>query len=124
MALSVTSILLLCILFFVIASVYSSVGFGGGSSYLAILALVAVSFYTMRSLALVCNIIVVSGSTYWFIKKGHFKISPFLPFIITSGSVKFEKPFPEKFKTINRRLSIYCRCQSSPGEWPGFIVAL
>lgn len=89
MALSVTSILLLCILFFVIASVYSSVGFGGGSSYLAILALVAVSFYTMRSLALICNIIVVGGSTYWFIKKGYFKISSFLPFIITSVPMAF-----------------------------------
>ena len=59
-----TSIFILCILFFVIATLYSSVGFGGGSSYLAILALIAVSFFEMRSLALLCNIIVVSGSTY------------------------------------------------------------
>tara|TARA_R110002012_G_scaffold299067_1_gene497897 strand:+ start:96947 stop:97678 length:732 start_codon:yes stop_codon:yes gene_type:complete len=73
----------------VIAVLYGSVGFGGGSSYLAILALLAVSFFTMRSLALVCNIIVVVGSTYWFIKKGHFKIADFFPFVITSVPMAF-----------------------------------
>ena len=83
------SIFILCILFFVIATLYSSVGFGGGSSYLAILALIAVSFFEMRSLALLCNIIVVSGSTYWYIKKGHFKISEFLPFIVSSIPMAF-----------------------------------
>ena len=89
MILSLTSIIFLCILFFVIAVLYVSVGFGGGSSYLAILALLAVSFFTMRSLALVCNIIVVVGSTYWFIKKGHFKIADFFPFVITSVPMAF-----------------------------------
>jgi uncharacterized membrane protein YfcA len=89
MVLSFTSSIILCILFFVVAVLYASVGFGGGSSYLAILALVAVSFFTMRSVALVCNIIVVIGSTYWFIKKGHFKIVDFLPFIISSVPMAF-----------------------------------
>lgn len=89
MAISVTSILFLSLLFFVVAMFYSSVGFGGGSSYLSIFALVAVSFFMMRSLALVCNIIVVSGSTYWYIKKGYFKISDFLPFIFSSIPMAF-----------------------------------
>ena len=76
--------MLLGLLFSIIAMFYASVGFGGGSSYLAVLALVVTSFFMVRSLALVCNIIVVSGSTYWFIKSGHFKLKSFLPFIVSS----------------------------------------
>lgn len=74
----------LAVLFMVVALFYSAVGFGGGSSYLAILALFVTSFFTIRSLALLCNIIVVGGSTYWFVKQGHFKGKAFMPFIISS----------------------------------------
>ncbi len=89
MMLSTGTILLLALLFFAIALLYSSVGFGGGSSYLAILAIVITSFFTIRSLALVCNIVVVSGSTYWYIKKGHFKGKFVFPFIIASIPLAF-----------------------------------
>ena len=54
--------------FFIIAFIYASVGFGGGSSYLAILALYALPFKEMRLIALICNIIVVTGGTIIFIK--------------------------------------------------------
>jgi uncharacterized membrane protein YfcA len=62
--------LILVFSFFFIAAIYSSVGFGGGSSYLAILALMAVNFQLMRSTALLCNIIVVAGGVYIFYKEG------------------------------------------------------
>ncbi len=75
--------------FFIIATLYSSVGFGGGSSYLALLSLFAFSFFFIRSNALVCNLLVVSGSTYLFYKNGHFSIKDFLPFIITSIPMAF-----------------------------------
>lgn len=61
-------------LFFLIALLYSTVGFGGGSSYLAIMVLAGVDLYLLRSTALMCNIIVVSGGTYLFIKSGHLNI--------------------------------------------------
>lgn len=61
----------LCILFFLVALAYSAAGFGGGSSYLAILALWGIEFHVMRSTALLCNIAVVSGSVYHFYKSGH-----------------------------------------------------
>ena len=77
-------LLLLCLLFFTTATLYSSVGFGGGSSYLAILSLFLLSFFMIRSIALVCNILVVSGGTYWYIRKGHFNVKQFLPFVLTS----------------------------------------
>lgn len=63
----------LCILFFIVALAYSSAGFGGGSSYLAILSLPLwmVDFQLMKSTALLCNVAVVSGGVYHFYKSGH-----------------------------------------------------
>lgn len=53
-------------LFFIVAVLYSSVGFGGGSSYLAILALTGIVFTQIRATALLCNIVVVSGNVFLF----------------------------------------------------------
>lgn len=61
----------LCILFFVVALLYASAGFGGGSSYLALMALWNVEFHMMKSTALICNIVVVAGSVFHFYKAGH-----------------------------------------------------
>ncbi|MGB0431241.1 MAG: sulfite exporter TauE/SafE family protein, partial [Bacteroidia bacterium] len=51
------------LLFFIVATLYSMVGFGGGSSYLAILTFYMADQYIIRSNALVCNIAVVSIGT-------------------------------------------------------------
>ncbi len=83
------TLVILFIGFFVIATFYSSVGFGGGSSYLAVLSLFAFSFFFIRSHALICNLVVVSGSTLLYVKKGHFQIKRFLPFIMTSIPLTF-----------------------------------
>ncbi len=84
MLLTVPELLLLMLGFLVIATLYSSVGFGGGSSYLALLALVFVSFFAIRSTALICNLVVVSSSSYLYWKKGYLDFKKFLPFIIAS----------------------------------------
>jgi len=76
------SILLLS--FFIIAVIYSSVGFGGGSSYLAILALMVINFQLMRSTALMCNIIVVMGGVYIFYKEGKLDLKKSWPLVISS----------------------------------------
>jgi uncharacterized membrane protein YfcA len=76
--------LILIVSFFFIALIYSSVGFGGGSSYLAILALAAVDFQLMRSTALLCNIIVVVGGVYIFYKEGKLDIKKTWPLVISS----------------------------------------
>ncbi|NJN41673.1 MAG: sulfite exporter TauE/SafE family protein [Flammeovirgaceae bacterium] len=70
--------------FFVIALIYSSVGFGGGSSYLALLALLAVEFFLIRSTALVCNIIVVTSGTYIFYKEGKLDLKSAWPLMVSS----------------------------------------
>lgn len=84
MLLTIPEVLLLMGGFLIIATLYSSVGFGGGSSYLALLALVFVSFFAIRSTALICNLVVVSGSSYLYWKKGHLDFKKFLPFVIAS----------------------------------------
>lgn len=84
MQIPIESLVLLCLGFFVIATLYSSVGFGGGSSYLALLTIFLTSFFAIRSISLVCNLVVVSGSTYLYFKNGHAKLKDFLPFVITS----------------------------------------
>ncbi|MGK0364310.1 MAG: putative membrane protein YfcA [Saprospiraceae bacterium] len=70
--------------FFIIALFYSAAGFGGGSSYLAVLALFSFEFTTIRLLALMCNITVVSGSIYIFYQNGYLKLKKIFPLIILS----------------------------------------
>jgi hypothetical protein len=70
--------------FFVIATVYSSVGFGGGSSYLALLALSGMDFQLIRPTVLLCNIVVVAGGTYVFLRDKRFTLSQALPFVAIS----------------------------------------
>jgi uncharacterized membrane protein YfcA len=89
MLLTLPELLLVMLGFLVIATLYSSVGFGGGSSYLALLALVLTSFFAIRSTALICNLVVVSGSTYLYWKNGHLDFKKFLPFVLTSIPLAF-----------------------------------
>ena len=72
------------IVFFLIALFYSSVGFGGGSSYLAILSLFLTDFYEIRSTALILNICVVTIGTIVFIRNRVFDMKLFWPFLVMS----------------------------------------
>lgn len=77
------------IFFFAIAFIYSSVGFGGGSSYLAILALYELPFREIKLIALLCNIIVVTGGTLIFIKNKQVSWKKILPLVIASVPFAF-----------------------------------
>ena len=92
----------LSILFFVTAAFYSSVGFGGGSTYLALLLIWGVPFFIFPVIALLCNIIVVSGNCFNYIRSGNFNIKLLIPYLIGSvplafigGSLSIEKNFFE-----------------------------
>lgn len=74
----------LIILFFLVALVYSMAGFGGGSSYLALLVLFAVPMALVPSIALFCNLAVVSVGSWRFIRDGHFQWRRLAPFLVTS----------------------------------------
>jgi uncharacterized protein len=84
-----TEILQLAALFFIVAAVYASAGFGGGSSYLAALSLFSVSMTAMRSTSLMCNIIVVAGGTYIFWQNGYFNFKKILPLVVASVPMAF-----------------------------------
>ncbi|MDY7099373.1 MAG: sulfite exporter TauE/SafE family protein [Pseudomonadota bacterium] len=60
----------LAIAFFVTALLYASVGFGGGSTYAALLAWFGLDYRLIPLIALSCNIIVVLGSTIRFARVG------------------------------------------------------
>ena len=79
--------IILSILFFVTAILYSSVGFGGGSTYLALLLIWEVPYYIFPVLALICNIFVVSGNSFNYIKAGNFNSKLLIPYLI--GSIPF-----------------------------------
>ncbi len=70
--------------FFAIALLYAMVGFGGGSSYLAVLALIGVSHTVIPQVALVCNIIVSGGGVWHFRRTGHLAFGKIAPFIAVS----------------------------------------
>lgn len=77
------------IFFAMIAFIYSSVGFGGGSSYLAILALYDLPFQEIRLTALFCNIIVVAGGTLVFISHHNMRWKKILPLVLFSVPMAF-----------------------------------
>ena len=94
--------MLLSILFFATAILYSSVGFGGGSTYLALLLIWNVPYFVFPVIALSCNIIVVSGNCFNYIKAGNLNFKLLTPFLIGSiplayigGSMPIEKSFFE-----------------------------
>ncbi len=75
---------ILALFFFFIAFFYSIAGFGGGSSYNALLILFQVDYRIYPVIALVCNMIVVTGGTWLFMRRGYFSARLFLPFALTS----------------------------------------
>ena len=76
---------LLAVLFFITALLYGSVGFGGGSTYNALLVLHGADYRLIPSIALICNLIVVAGGGWRFARAGHLKLRPLAPFIIASA---------------------------------------
>jgi uncharacterized membrane protein YfcA len=69
---------------FAVAVLYSSVGHGGASGYLAVMAFLAVAPEVTRPTALVLNLFVASIATVQFWRAGHFSWKLFWPFAVTS----------------------------------------
>ena len=90
--------IILSILFFVTAILYSSVGFGGGSTYLGLLFIWGVPYFIFPLIALACNIVVVSGNCFNYIRAGNLNLKLLIPYLIGSiplafigGSLPIEK---------------------------------
>jgi uncharacterized protein len=80
---------ILSIFFFITAILYSSVGFGGGSTYLALLLIWDIPFYIFPIIALLCNIIVVSGNSFNYIRTGNHNFKLLTPFLLGSIPLAF-----------------------------------
>ena len=74
----------LIILFFFVAFLYASAGFGGGSTYLALLSHFSVGMAGIKLTALLCNIVVVSGGSWLYIRNKILSLREALPFILLS----------------------------------------
>ena len=96
--------IILSILFFVTAILYASVGFGGGSTYLALLLIFGVPYYIFPVIALICNIFVVSGNSFNYIRAGNLNLKLLTPYLVGSiplayigGSLQIDKNLFEIF---------------------------
>lgn len=77
--------ILIVLALFAVAVLYSSVGHGGASGYLAVMALFAIQPAATRPAALILNLFVASIAFVQFYRAGHFDWRIFLPF--AAGSV-------------------------------------
>lgn len=84
-----TDTLLLTLLIFVAALMYSSVGHAGASGYLAAMALFSLAPDVMKPTALVLNLVVATVGTIRFARAGHFAWNIFWPFAVASVPCAF-----------------------------------
>lgn len=82
-------LILFCLLLAIVAFLYSSVGHGGASGYLALMAIFAFPVSVMKPSALLLNLFVSSISFLFYYKKDFFKPKLFYPFAITSIPAAF-----------------------------------
>jgi uncharacterized membrane protein YfcA len=81
--------IILSIFFLITSILYSSVGFGGGSTYLALMLIWEIPFYIIPILALCCNIIVVSGNSINYVRSGNLNLNLLVPYLIGSIPLAF-----------------------------------
>ncbi len=75
---------MLSIIFFLVAAIYASVGFAGGTSYLALLTIYDVEYLLIPIIALACNIIVACGNCFNYIRAGNLDIKFLTPYFLGS----------------------------------------
>lgn len=93
--------------FFLIALIYSSVGFAGGTSYVALMGVMAVNFQVLRPAALLCNILVATGGTMIFYKENLLDLKKNWPFLAASVPCAFVGGFwPVKESTFFQILGV------------------
>ncbi len=75
--------------FIAVAFLYASVGFGGGSTYTALLIESGLRYELVPPISLLCNIVVVTGGVFHFARAGHLDLRFATPFIVTSIPAAF-----------------------------------
>lgn len=75
--------------FFLVAFLYASVGFGGGSTYTALLIESGLEWELVPPVSLMCNVVVVAGGVYHFARAGHIDLRFAIPLLVTSVPAAF-----------------------------------
>ncbi|MEP1230885.1 MAG: sulfite exporter TauE/SafE family protein [Litorimonas sp.] len=75
--------------FLLTAALYASAGFGGGSTYTALLAVSGASFYVIPIVSLLCNICVVTGNSIRYFKAKLISLSDIWPLFVLSIPAAF-----------------------------------
>ena len=86
---SLEQLIISAILFFLVATLYSSVGHAGASGYLAIMSFMSFSSTIIKPTSLVLNILVSLIASYKYIREKYYKWEVFWPFVITSMPFAF-----------------------------------
>lgn len=81
--------MVLAFLFFMTALLYACIGFGGGSTYNALLVLGDTDYQLIPIISLICNIVVVSGGVWHFSRERHIRLSRIAPWIVFSVPASF-----------------------------------
>ena len=74
---------------FVVAIMYASVGHGGASGYLAVMALFSLAPESLKPTALLLNIVVAGVGSYLYLSARQFSWRVFWPFVVTSIPASF-----------------------------------
>lgn len=83
------TIFLFLSILFIVAFLYASVGHGGASGYLALMAIFSIAPDQMKPTALLLNLFVSSVAFFQFYRGGYFKWKTFWPFALTSVPLSF-----------------------------------
>ena len=102
--------IILSILFFGTAILYASVGFGGGSTYLALLLLWGIPYYIFPVIALMCNIFVVSGNSFNYIRAGNLNLKLLIPYLIGSIPLAYIGGSLQIFLSTRLWLALFILC--------------
>ncbi len=79
----------LAVSIFVVAMMYASVGHGGASGYLAVMALFSLAPEALKPTALLLNIFVAGVGSYLYLSAKQFSWKVFWPFVVTSIPASF-----------------------------------
>ena len=88
----------------IVAFLYASVGHGGASGYLALMAIFSFAPETMKPTALLLNLFVAGIAFYHYYKAGHFNKKLFISFAIASIPFAFLGGIIEVDATIYKRI--------------------
>jgi len=104
MIFDIENILLFLLILPIVSFFYASVGHGGASGYLALMALFSVTPELMKPTALLLNLFVAGIAFYYYYKEGYFNKKLFLYFAIASIPMSFLGGFIEVDATIYKKV--------------------